>query len=62
MTISISQQKYLKEIIAQQGLSTANPTKLPMAAGTQLECYDGDPIDGHYATCIGELLYVALGT
>jgi hypothetical protein len=62
MTITISQEKYLWNILKQAGLSNANPSKLPMAAGTQLQRYSGDHLDIPYTMRIGELLYAALGT
>ncbi|CUA78310.1 Retrovirus-related Pol polyprotein from transposon TNT 1-94 [Rhizoctonia solani] len=53
----------LKEFLVERaGLSDANPTKLPIPAGTSLQRYDGKPIDYPYSTRIGELLYAALGS
>jgi hypothetical protein len=62
MTITISQEKYLQNILEQAGLSNANPVKLPMVAGTQQQRYSSDHLDVPYATRIGELLYAVLGT
>lgn len=62
MTITISQDKYIKSIIERAGLSQANENKIPLPAGTQYERYTGPRIDYPYATRIGELLYAALGT
>ncbi|QRW03569.1 Retrovirus-related Pol polyprotein from transposon TNT 1-94 [Ceratobasidium sp. AG-Ba] len=61
-TISITQDAYVKKLIDCAGLSDANPTTLPLPAGTQLERYTGSPVDFPYARHIGGILYATLAT
>ncbi|QRV96862.1 Retrovirus-related Pol polyprotein from transposon TNT 1-94 [Ceratobasidium sp. AG-Ba] len=44
------------------GLSDANPTTLPLPAGTQLKRYTGPSIDFPYSRHIGGILYATLAT
>jgi hypothetical protein len=62
MTITVSQDRYIKSIVERAGLGEANPNVIPMPAGTQHKRYTGPRIDYPYATRIGELLCAALGT
>ncbi|QRV94948.1 Retrovirus-related Pol polyprotein from transposon TNT 1-94 [Ceratobasidium sp. AG-Ba] len=61
-TINISQDAYIKNLIDRAGLSDANPTTLPLPAGTQLERYTGPTINFPYARHIGGILYATLAT
>ncbi|KAG8731444.1 hypothetical protein FRC10_001725, partial [Ceratobasidium sp. 414] len=62
MTITLSQETYVNSIVTRAGMESVNPTKLPMQARMQYSRYTGNRIDFPYATHIGELLYLALGT
>ncbi|QRW08769.1 Retrovirus-related Pol polyprotein from transposon TNT 1-94 [Ceratobasidium sp. AG-Ba] len=61
-TINISQDAYIKNLIDHAGLADANPTTIPLPAGTQLERYTGPPVDFPYARHIGGILYATLAT
>ncbi|QRV78044.1 Retrovirus-related Pol polyprotein from transposon TNT 1-94 [Ceratobasidium sp. AG-Ba] len=61
-TINISQDAYIKNLIDRAGLADANPTTIPLPAGTQLERYTGPPVDFPYARHIGGILYATLAT
>jgi hypothetical protein len=60
--ITITQDNYTKMIIECTRLSNSNPTKVPMAAGTQLPHHEGACIDYPYSCHIGSVLYAALVT
>ncbi|QRW07738.1 Retrovirus-related Pol polyprotein from transposon TNT 1-94 [Ceratobasidium sp. AG-Ba] len=61
-TINISQDAYIKNLIDRAGLADANPTTIPLPAGTQLQRYTGPPVDFPYARHIGGILYATLAT
>lgn len=58
----MSQRQYVRTLLDRNGLTDANPVKLPMAVGVQLQ-KEGDALDdagrADYQTLIGGLLYLA---
>ncbi|QRV77370.1 Retrovirus-related Pol polyprotein from transposon TNT 1-94 [Ceratobasidium sp. AG-Ba] len=61
-TINTSQDAYIKNLIDRAGLADANPTTIPLPAGTQLERYTGPPVNFPYARHIRGILYATLAT
>lgn len=61
-TITVSQQQYVRTLLARSGMENANRVCLPMTVGAQLQ-KAGTPLDGpgreDYQTLIGGLLYLA---
>ncbi|KAF7351763.1 Retrovirus-related Pol polyprotein from transposon TNT 1-94 [Mycena sanguinolenta] len=69
-TLSMGQQSYIDEIIAEMGLENAAPVMTPMEPGVDLS-YDAPGVSDqllspaqnrHYRKAIGRLLYVSRGT
>eukprot|EP00170_Pyropia_yezoensis_P002467 contig_10304_g2471 len=60
--LTVSQRQYVRTLLDRNGLTDANPVKLPMAVGVQLQ-KEGDALDdarrADYQTLIGGLLYLA---
>jgi hypothetical protein len=60
--ITIAQDSYTRMIVKCAGLGHSNPTKLLIAAGTQLQCHEGTHLDFPYSCHISSVLYAALAT
>lgn len=61
-TLTVSQRQYVRTLLGRNGLTDANPVRLPMAVGVQLQ-KEGEALDdqgrAEYQTLIGRLLYLA---
>ncbi|QRV89278.1 Retrovirus-related Pol polyprotein from transposon TNT 1-94 [Ceratobasidium sp. AG-Ba] len=61
-TITLTLDTYTKNMVERAGLADAKPNSLPLPAGTQLDRYNGPPLNHTYQQDIGSLLYAALAT
>ncbi|PON48715.1 LOW QUALITY PROTEIN: hypothetical protein TorRG33x02_319380 [Trema orientale] len=59
--ISVSQRKYILDLLAETGLLGSRPTETPMDPSNKLgKCPDGAPIDkGRYQRLVGRLIYLS---
>lgn len=56
--ISLSQRKYVLDLVTKDGLLGCYPSNKPIEANTHLREKDGDPVDkGHYQQSVGKWIY-----
>ena len=62
-TITLSQRRFIEDILETQGMSNCRPVSTPMAANQKLPKLDAPEVDEKaYQSALGSLMYVMLGT
>uniref|UniRef100_A0A2N9GZ91 Reverse transcriptase Ty1/copia-type domain-containing protein n=1 Tax=Fagus sylvatica TaxID=28930 RepID=A0A2N9GZ91_FAGSY len=60
--VLLSQQRYIKDILARTKMLEAKPVNTPMASSTSLSAYEGEPFPDHtlFRSTVGALQYLSI--